>query len=120
MSLSATKAGERPRMVKTKDGVSHKQISVAAILGEDHAHLPIYVDKIRTTVKAIEEERNVGDRYLTRTYAVSLDAPKISKTSISTKSLQVGSSCSSIKSRPRQGSNVAKQRTISGNSDNRY
>jgi len=37
-------------MVKTKGGVSHKQISVAAILGHDkQQHLPVYVDKIRST-----------------------------------------------------------------------
>lgn len=40
---------QRPRMVKTKGGVSHKQISVAAILGHDKQHLPVYVDKIRST-----------------------------------------------------------------------
>ena len=38
---------EAPRMVKARDGVSFKDISVKAILGQDNLHLPTYLDKIR-------------------------------------------------------------------------
>ena len=37
-----------PRMHKSKNGLSNKQISVAAIMLDEESHLPTYVDKIRT------------------------------------------------------------------------
>ena len=40
---------EVPRMVKNRAGVSFKEITVAAILGEENQHLPTYLDKIRPT-----------------------------------------------------------------------
>ena len=40
---------EVPRMVKSRAGVSFKDITVKAIMGEEDMHLPTYLDKIRTT-----------------------------------------------------------------------
>lgn len=60
-----------PRMQKSKQGVSHKQISVQAILlGEKDQHLPTYVDKIRSTEQASEEANFLEGKYLTRTNSV--------------------------------------------------
>ena len=42
-------------MVKKKNGQSLNNISAAAIMGEEHQHLPVYVDKIRPQSKAIAE-----------------------------------------------------------------
>ena len=53
---SGSNAGyEVPRMVKKKNGQSLNNISAAAIMGEEHQHLPVYVDKIRPQSKAIAE-----------------------------------------------------------------
>ena len=40
---------EVPRMVKSRAGVSFKDITVKAIMGEEDMHLPTYLDKIRPT-----------------------------------------------------------------------
>ena len=40
---------EVPRMVKNRAGVSFKDITVKAIMGEEDMHLPTYLDKIRPT-----------------------------------------------------------------------
>ena len=51
---SSTKPGtstrrEVPRMVKSRAGVSFKDITVKAIMGEEDMHLPTYLNKIRPT-----------------------------------------------------------------------
>jgi len=86
MGLEEDLMHEKPRMMKKKDGMSHKKISVAAILGEEPQHLPIFVDKIRTTEQLKQDIKVMSDKYLTRTYAVG------QKQSVSTKSLGVVSS----------------------------
>lgn len=66
-----------PRMQKTKQGISHKQISVQAImLGEQDQHLPIYIDKIRSTEQASEEAVILDGKYLSRTTSVKSGAVK--------------------------------------------
>ena len=64
-------------MQKTKQGISHKQISVQAImLGEQDQHLPIYIDKIRSTEQASEEAVILDGKYLSRTTSVKSGAVK--------------------------------------------
>ena len=57
---------EKPRMFKKRNGSSHSSISVAAILGQEELHLPIYLDKIRPIAKAYKEERVMTSKYLTK------------------------------------------------------
>ena len=64
---------ERPRMTKSKDGVPRKEISTAEIMGdEEHNHLPVYVDKVRTYEQVIDDHKQLSDKYLTRTSMVKL------------------------------------------------
>ena len=64
--VSGTNSGRRevPRMVKARGGVSYKNITVKAILGEEEQHLPTYVDKIRPTDQVTEEKKNLSSKYL--------------------------------------------------------
>lgn len=49
---------DRPRMTKSKEGVPRKEISTAEIMGdEEHNHLPVYVDKVRTYEQVIDDHK---------------------------------------------------------------
>ncbi len=57
-------------MTKPEEGLSHNQISVAAILGDNQPHLPVYVDKIRSNEQISHDQKGLADKYLTRTAAI--------------------------------------------------
>ena len=56
-------------MVKNRAGVSFKDITIAAIMGEENQHLPTYLDKIRPSEQISEEKKDLALKYINRNSA---------------------------------------------------